>query len=112
MRRRIEITIETSRLVLVSSHTPAGGGNLRWCRTCGAATEQVALDHAALLLRVSPRTIRRWAEAARLHFVESSEGAQHVCLHALDTGPHAEGDRATPSLPSALPPSPPDRDAP
>jgi hypothetical protein len=38
---------------------------------------------AAVLARVSTRTIYRWIEAEKLHFTETPDGLLHVCLNAF-----------------------------
>jgi hypothetical protein len=40
-------------------------------------------DEAAAAAGVSPRVIHEWAEAARLHSIETSDGALLVCPNSL-----------------------------
>jgi predicted site-specific integrase-resolvase len=43
----------------------------------------VTLDQAARIARVSSRTIYRWVEAEKVHFIESAEGTLLVCLNSI-----------------------------
>jgi len=43
----------------------------------------VSADEAAVIARVSPRTIYRWIEAGEIHFEESSEGLMLICPNSL-----------------------------
>ena len=78
MKRRTEITIETDRLVLVG-RTRFGAPSLG-CVVCGDGVRVIALDEAAARLRVHPRTMTRIAEAAGLHFSQTSDGTTLICL--------------------------------
>jgi excisionase family DNA binding protein len=40
-------------------------------------------DQAAAIINVSSRTIYRWVEEKRLHFVETPPGFSLVCLESL-----------------------------
>jgi len=78
-RRRTEITVETSLLVLrrTGHRTPL------YCATCPSPVPLVAPEEAAVLAGVSTRTIYRWAETAQLHFTETPEGKLYVCPQSL-----------------------------
>ena len=56
---------------------------LEWCPGCAGPSEMLTPDEAAALAGVSPRVINEWAEAARLHSVETSDGALLICLNSL-----------------------------
>lgn len=40
-------------------------------------------EEAAAIAEVDTRTIYRWLEAAKLHFIETSGGSVLVCLNTL-----------------------------
>jgi predicted site-specific integrase-resolvase len=43
----------------------------------------VTTDEAAILARVSARTIFRWVEAGRVHYTETPEGLLLICPDSL-----------------------------
>jgi hypothetical protein len=77
--RRTEITIETSRRLLVRR---AGGGSKTWCAKCVAEVNMISANEAAALLHVSTRSIYRWIENGQLHFSEEPDGLL-VCADSL-----------------------------
>ena len=81
MARRTEITIETSRrLVIKAFH-----GSLRgWCEGCLTDVRMVTPIEAAALMNVSSRVIYRWIEEAKVHFSEHPGGLL-VCAESLPT---------------------------
>jgi excisionase family DNA binding protein len=79
MKRRVEILIETERLLI------AGGRHamtLR-CDECAIEVRMITVDEAAILAGESARTIYGWVEAGRLHFLETPEGRLLICLNSL-----------------------------
>ncbi len=76
--KRTEITIQTERMLFISSPRKAFG----WCATCGAETDMVSVDEAAILRRVDSRTIFRWVEAERVHSSETANGLLLICLNS------------------------------
>ena len=91
--RRTEITIETSRrLVIRQFH-----GLLRgWCEGCLAEVRMITPYEAAALASVSSRTIYRWVEDAKVHFTEHL-GVLLVCVESLPANNNtvaAESDHA------------------
>ena len=76
--KRTEITIETERLLFMSSPKKVFG----WCEACGAEAEMVPVDEAALLRRVDSRTIFRWVETERVHSGETANGLLLICLNS------------------------------
>ena len=78
-RRRTEITVETSWLVLRRGrhHAPC------YCARCPSPTPLIAPEEAAVLAGVSTRTIYRWVEAEQLHYSETPEGRLLVCPNSL-----------------------------
>ena len=78
-RKRTEITIETERMLFISSPRKVIG----WCASCGAQAEMVPVDEAAILRRVDSRTIFRWVEAERVHSSETANGLLLICLNSF-----------------------------
>lgn len=89
-RKRTEITIETDRIVVISRR----GLSVRvWCKSCGARVSMVTADEAARLARVSSRTLYRWIEDAKLHFIETAAGGLLICHASIPPiGPVVRGD--------------------
>ena len=79
-KRRTEMTIETHRVFVMSS---SGNSRLGYCPQCAAETRMIMPEAAALMSCVSTRTIFRWVETGRIHFMETSEGILFVCLQSL-----------------------------
>jgi hypothetical protein len=101
MRRtkRVEITVETSRLVI-----RRGVGEAPvWCARCSAPARTVTPGEAAALAGVSTGTVYRRVRAGRLHVIETA-GSPLICLDSLlvstdgggddDAAEHAADDRS------------------
>ncbi|HWO01051.1 MAG TPA: helix-turn-helix domain-containing protein [Blastocatellia bacterium] len=78
--RRIEITIETDRALVIRRRS---GWVKAWCRECGKTVTMVTPDEASALAHVSSRTVYRWVETRRLHFAETLDGRLLICLNSL-----------------------------
>jgi hypothetical protein len=78
--RRTKITVETQRVILISD---SGAAKASWCDLCGALTEWVKPDDASAIVGVSSRTIYRWVEDERVHFVEMPPGPLLLCFESL-----------------------------
>jgi len=78
-RKQTEITIETERILFISSPRKI----LSWCASCGAQTEMVPVDEAAILRRVDSRTVFRWVEDKQVHSSENANGLLMICLNSL-----------------------------
>jgi hypothetical protein len=79
-KRRIEITVERQRILLVKRRNPSPP---IWCEVCTGHPLMLTLDEAARLLRMSERDIYRRVEARQVHFVETAEGRLYVCGSSL-----------------------------
>ncbi len=79
-RKRTKITIETERLLIVSRHH----GAIDWCGVCNQRVRMISVDEAAALARLSSRTIYRWVEAERIHFIETTDGLLRICSNSLN----------------------------
>ena len=80
--KRIEITIETHRVVVIRHPASSLEG---WCEQCGAATRLVTPEVAAALIGLSRRAVYRMIETGQVHFTESPEALVSVCLESLTT---------------------------
>ncbi len=79
-KKRTEVTVETHQLFVVRKIGSSVG---TWCAECAAVVRMIAPDEAGMIADVSARTIYRWVEADRIHFVETPVGRLLVCLDSL-----------------------------
>jgi excisionase family DNA binding protein len=79
-RKRVEISVETERILFVSRRRLTA---ITWCKGCGRRSEMITVDEAACSSRVSSRTIYRWVEAGKVHFIETGDGRLLVCHDSL-----------------------------
>lgn len=80
-RRRMEITVETRRLVIRRSTNPAAVS----CIECSSPVQLITPEEAAVLASVSTRTVYRRVERGQLHFVETEAGGLLICPNSLPT---------------------------
>ena len=80
-KRRLEITFERERLVVLGSRRVSVTG---WCEGCGARARMVMPDEAARLTGATARAIYRLVEAGSLHFLEGPGSGLLVCLESLN----------------------------
>jgi hypothetical protein len=75
-RRRLEITVEISELVIRRSkyQTPV------WCAECSSPVQSVTPEEAAVLAGVNISTIDRWVKAGHLHFIKGARVHPLICL--------------------------------
>ncbi len=75
-RRRIvrtaEFMVETEEKAVVRRRADAGTARL-CCPGCGYEVEMVTPERAARMAGVGPRTIYRWVESGKLHFIERDD---------------------------------------
>ncbi|MCA1636122.1 MAG: hypothetical protein LC802_21140 [Acidobacteria bacterium] len=79
-KRRIEITVERQRIVLIKRRTPS---TPVWCETCAERPLMLTPDEAARLLDMTERDIYRRVEARQVHFTETAGGRLYVCGSSL-----------------------------
>lgn len=79
IKNRTEITIETERLIVTRRSRQLRA----WCRSCVGQTVWVTVDEAAVIARVSSRTVYRWVEDQKLHFNETTEVGLLICLDSI-----------------------------
>ena len=53
------------------------------CTACGQGVQFVSAEQAAEACNVSTRTIYRWIESRRAHFIETRERRMFICLDSL-----------------------------
>ena len=87
-KKRIEITIETERLLVITRRKSA---TLAMCSQCAGQVEMVTADEASTLAGVSSRTIYRWIEEGKVHFLEPSDGLSLICLNSLYNSKASKG---------------------
>lgn len=80
-RKRIEITIETSQMLVIKSRRLSAQQRQRQCPVCQA--QMLMPDQAAAVIGLSTRVIYRRVEAGQLHFTETADGGLFVCLPSL-----------------------------
>jgi hypothetical protein len=80
VKRRTEITIESSRLMIIRQVDSAPRVS---CQVCNERIEMVTPDHAASLFRLSTRIIHRMIEDGKVHFRESSDGSLLICPNSI-----------------------------
>ena len=78
-RKRVEITVETSLLVI---RRGTNQGPV-WCLECSSPVQSVTPEEAAVLAGVNTRAVYRWVEAGQLHFIETAEQSPLICLNSL-----------------------------
>jgi hypothetical protein len=77
--KRMEITVET-RLLLI----PRGTNQAPvWCIRCASPVQFITPEEAAVRADVNARTVYRWVEAGKLHFIESANQAPLICLNSV-----------------------------
>lgn len=85
-RKRTQITIETSRVLIVrrmrSSRT--------WCQECARQVDAVGLDEAGSLTGMTQPALRECVGAGKWHFSESPDGAPLICLDSLMKSMYAD----------------------
>ena len=80
MKKKIQLTVETHELLVISR---TKGSTQGWCNECAEDVPLIRPEEAAVLAGVSPRTIYRRVEAGFVHFAESPEGWLLICLSSL-----------------------------
>ena len=79
-KRRVEITFERERLLVVGRQRVS---ITDWCECCGARVRMVMVNEAARLTGTTDRAIYRLIEHGQLHFREESEAGLLVCVESL-----------------------------
>lgn len=77
--RRVTLTVETERILSIKPRSECQ----QWCARCGERVKFITPDEAAYIAGLSVRIIYAQAEAGRLHFIETAEGALRVCVNSI-----------------------------
>ena len=80
MKRRVEITVEKHRRLVVR------GGRERplgWCRLCDEGVLMLRPEEVAVTAGVSEREVNRWVEAETVHFDETPDGRLFICANSV-----------------------------
>jgi hypothetical protein len=78
-RRRIEITVETERVVIIWRNPPTRA----MCQECGSEADMLDMTTAAELIGMTDRTLRDLVDAQELHLGQSPDGSLRLCLESL-----------------------------
>jgi hypothetical protein len=81
-RIRGSATVRKTRVVVVR---PPQIPVFQRCPVCRRKVEMVIPEEAARRSAVSPRTMYRWLDAGRVHFLELADGEVLICLNSIET---------------------------
>jgi hypothetical protein len=87
----MEITIETTRLVIRRNTTQAPV----WCSECSLRTQLITPEDAAELAGVNVSTINHRVEQGQLHLIEPGEQSPLICLNSLLRTDKGENNHVT-----------------
>lgn len=79
-KKRTEITIETERILLISSRSDSF---ILWCERCGRRMPMLTVDEASAVTRDSVEEILRKIEDQQLHCVQMHGSRLRICLNSL-----------------------------
>jgi hypothetical protein len=87
-RRRVEITLERERLLVVERREVS---ITDWCGACGSRVRMVMPEEAARLTGATARLVYRLVETGQLHYFENPEVGLLICFESLNNiiGDHA-----------------------
>ena len=77
-KRRIEITVETERIVITGA-----APRWAWCEACGDETLALPPGQATLVARVSAAALERAIQGGRLHHRSEIDEPTWICLSSL-----------------------------
>jgi hypothetical protein len=80
--RHIEISVERQEVAATRS---IARGVLLHCLKCRAKAVMLPVEAAVALAGITPRTLYRWMEEEKVHFIESSDGTVLVCAQSFKT---------------------------
>jgi hypothetical protein len=81
MKKRTEITIEMDEITLINIRRDDSAR--LWCPGCSATVAMVLPEQAAEIAGVTVRTINRWVETEKVHFMETDNGMLLLCVNSL-----------------------------
>lgn len=77
MKRQLSLTIETRQVQIIRTRPLAYRS---WCTTCADETERLTPEQTARRVGLNARWLYRQLEAARLPFVETTDGLPLLCV--------------------------------
>ena len=80
--RKVSITAVRERMLVIRK---SDGLDTRTCRQCVPGGVMVSVTTAADISKHSLRTICRWVEAEKIHYLDEPEGL-FICLASLPRG--------------------------
>jgi len=78
-RKRIEIHIETDRILIVRRHRAMR----TWCRECGGEVDMIGLKAVQTLTGIALTVLREQIDNQVWHSFRSDDGQPLVCLESL-----------------------------
>ena len=81
VKRRIEITIEIDRVMILNGR----GRAEEWCALCARSVWMISAEEAAAFAHVSLNTISRWIDLKLIHARRLPDGGWLVCLDSLES---------------------------
>jgi hypothetical protein len=82
--RHIEILVERQETSVLR---PQKQGILLHCQKCGSKSVMLPVETAAAVTGNTPRTLYRWMEEDKIHFIESADGSVLLCAESFKTLP-------------------------
>lgn len=76
MTRKLEITIQTSQLLIIRR----GRSSRAWCPQCNAEQEMVTLETAAVLADSIAKLLKAGSQSAEWHISQAPDGSPRICL--------------------------------
>lgn len=80
VRKRTEITIETERIIYISSRSDT---SILWCEDCERRVLMLTEEEAAAVMRISVDEILEKIEGGQLHYVLLSGSRLRICPNSL-----------------------------
>jgi hypothetical protein len=78
-RKRIEITFETDRVVIIRRNRPTRAQ----CQECGSEADMLDMTTAAEFIGMTDGMLRDLMNTQELHVGQSPDGSLRVCLESL-----------------------------
>ncbi len=78
-RKRIEITVETDRVLIIRRRNSTRA----WCPQCAREVDMISLADAGKLIGMPEQKLIASAQAEAWHFTESKEKTPLVCLESV-----------------------------
>ena len=79
MKRAIQITVETERVIEVAGDDSSA----EWCASCDAPTPLLSVEQAAVMACLGAGVIRHWIGNAEFHCQPSRAGLPRICQRSF-----------------------------